>query len=171
MDANLSRDKVAGFLGQSFVRIPRKVFTMLFHGKGREKSIGMAYLILISEVYFADGSVCLRKRTYTCKRGEYVGRCNELAACCGMSGTTLRRSLKWLEKEGLIDINRLEDGIFIRVCGYDFIMGFRQKKKNAEKGVEGRAAFQALEDAERLMGGRSMQFDCCAAANEEGGMA
>ena len=30
---------------------------------------------------------------------------------------------------------------------------------------------QALEDAERLMGGRSMQFDCCAAANEEGGMA
>lgn len=170
MDANLSRDKVAGFLGQSFVRIPRKVFTMLFHGKGREKSIGMAYLILISEVYFADGSVCLRKRTYTCKRGEYVGRCNELAACCGMSGTTLRRSLKWLEKEGLIDINRLEDGIFIRVCGYDFIMGFRQKK-DAKKAVEGRAAFQALEDAERLMGGRSMQFDCCAAANEEGGMA
>ena len=50
-------------------------------------------------------------------------------------------------------------------------MGFRQKKKNAKKGVEGRAAFQALEDAERLMGGRSMQFDCCAAANEEGGMA
>lgn len=170
MDANLSRDKVAGFLGQSFVRIPRKVFTMLFHGKGREKSIGMAYLILISEVYFADGSVCLRKRTYTCKRGEYVGRCNELAACCGMSGTTLRRSLKWLEKEGLIDINRLEDGIFIRVCGYDFIMGFRQKK-DAVKAVEGRAAFQALEDAERLMSGRSMQFDCCAAANEEGGMA
>ena len=37
MDANLSRDKVAGFLGQSFVRIPRKVFTMLFHGKGPGK--------------------------------------------------------------------------------------------------------------------------------------
>ena len=74
MDANLSRDKVAGFLGQSFVRIPRKVFTMLFHGKGREKTIGMAYLILISEVYFADGRVCLKRRSYTCKRGEYVGR-------------------------------------------------------------------------------------------------
>ena len=73
MDANLSRDKVAGFLGQSFVRIPRKVFTMLFHGKGREKTIGMAYLILISEVYFADGRVCLKRRSYTCKRGEYVG--------------------------------------------------------------------------------------------------
>lgn len=39
MDANLSRDKVAGFLGQSFVRIPRKVFTMLFHGKaGKRRS-------------------------------------------------------------------------------------------------------------------------------------
>lgn len=167
MDANFSRDKVAGFLGQSFVRIPRKVFTMLFHGKGREKTIGMAYLILISEVYFADGSVCLRKRTYTCKRGEYVGRCNELAACCGMSSTTLRRSLKWLEKEGLIDINRLEDGIFIRVCGYDFIMGFRQK--DTEKKAAGQPASQSLEEAERLMGGRSMQFDCCF-AEEEGGL-
>ena len=66
-------------------------------------------------------------------------------------------------------MNRLEDGIFIRVCGYDFIMGFR-RKKDAKKAVGGRAAFQALEDAERLMGGRSMQFDCCSAANEEGGM-
>ena len=45
MDANLSRDKVAGILGQSFVRIPRQVFTMLFHGKGRAKPTGQADLI------------------------------------------------------------------------------------------------------------------------------
>jgi len=165
MDANLSRDKVAGFLGQSFVRIPRKVFTMLFHGKGREKTIGMAYLILISEVYFADGRVCLKRRSYTCKRGEYVGRCEELAGCCGMSATTLRRSLKWLKDEGLIEMKRLEDGIFIRVCGYDFIMGFRRK---GEK-IPAKAAFLALEEAERRMGGRSMQFDC-RTADGEGGM-
>ena len=78
---------------------------------------------------------------------------------------TLRRSLKWLKDEGLIEMKRLEDGIFIRVCGYDFIMGFRRKGEE----IPAKAAFLALEEAERRMGGRSMQFDCCS-ANGEGGM-
>lgn len=112
-----------------------------------------------------DQEVCLKRRSYTCKRGEYVGRCEELAGCCGMSATTLRRSLKWLKDEGLIEMKRLEDGIFIRVCGYDFIMGFRRKGEE----IPAKAAFLALEEAERRMGGRSMQFDCCT-ANGEGGM-
>lgn len=34
MDVNLSKKKVAGFLGQSYVLIPRKVLEMLFHGQG-----------------------------------------------------------------------------------------------------------------------------------------
>ena len=37
MDVNLSKKKVAGFLGQSYVLIPRKVLEMLFHGKGRDR--------------------------------------------------------------------------------------------------------------------------------------
>lgn len=44
MDVNLSKKKVAGFLGQSYVLIPRKVLEMLFHGKGRDRSVGMVYL-------------------------------------------------------------------------------------------------------------------------------
>lgn len=55
MDVNLSKKKVAGFLGQSYVLIPRKVLEMLFHGKGRDRSVGMVYLALFSEVFFKDG--------------------------------------------------------------------------------------------------------------------
>ena len=36
MDLNLKKERIAGFLGQSYVLIPRKVLTMLFHGEGRE---------------------------------------------------------------------------------------------------------------------------------------
>lgn len=155
MDSNHKKDRVAGFLGQSFVRIPRKVFTMFLHGKGREKSIGLIYLTLISEVYFADGSVSLQNRAYKCRRGEYVGTCKQLAECSGISLMTLRRGLKWLKEEGLIETNHLADGSSISVCAYDFIVGERLKD---DKGIKS-SGFQALEAAERLMGGRSMQFD------------
>ena len=60
MDVNLSKKKVAGFLGQSYVLIPRKVLEMLFHGKGRDRSVGMVYLALFSEVFFKDGQVYFR---------------------------------------------------------------------------------------------------------------
>ena len=168
MDLNLKKERIAGFLGQSYVLIPRKVLTMLFHGEGREKSIGMVYLALFSEAYFKDGPVFLNNRQYTCKRGEFVGLSEDLAKMCGICARPLNRDLVWLKEKNLIEVKRLNGGIRVRVGGYDSIMGLR---RDAEKAVEGRAAFQALEDAERLMGGRSMQFDCCAAANEEGGMA
>lgn len=155
MDSNHKKDRVAGFLGQSFVRIPRKVFTMFLHGKGREKSIGLVYLTLISEVYFAEGCVSLQSKAYKCRRGEYVGTYKQLMECAGVSLATVRRGLKWLKQEGLIEINQLLDGSSISVCAYDFIVGERLK---GDKGKDD-SGFEALEAAERLMGGRSMQFD------------
>lgn len=167
MDANLNKEKVAGFLGQSYVLIPRKVLTMLFHGEGRDRSVGMVYLALFSEAFFKDGQVCLNNRYYACKRGEYVGIREELAKNCGISIATLHRDLAWLKEKELIGLTRLNGGIRVRVCGYDSIMGICRKE--TEKEVPGRSVFLALEEAERRMGGRSMQFDCCS-ANGEGGL-
>ena len=50
---------------------------------GKDRS-GMVYLALFSEVFFKDGKVFLNKRYYVCKRGEFVGQCEELAKRCGM---------------------------------------------------------------------------------------
>ena len=83
MDQNLNNERIVGFLGQSYVLIPRKVLEMLFRGEGRERSVGMVYLALFSE-------------------------------------------------------------------------------------APEQSAFLALEEAERRMGGRSMQFDCCTADGEGG---
>lgn len=166
MDLNLKNERIVGFLGQSYVLIPRKVLTMLFRGEGREKSIGMVYLALFSEAYFKEGQVFLNKRHYTCKRGEFVGQSEDLAKMCGICTRTLNRDLVWLKEKNLIEVKRLNGGIRVRVDGYDLIMGLRQ---DAEKGAAGQPASQSLEEAERLMGGRSMQFDCCF-AEEEGGL-
>ena len=35
-EKSVQEDRMSGFLGQSFVRIPRKVLAMLFHGKGNK---------------------------------------------------------------------------------------------------------------------------------------
>ena len=48
MDQNLNNERIVGFLGQSYVLIPRKVLEMLFRGEGRERSVGMVYLALFS---------------------------------------------------------------------------------------------------------------------------
>ena len=166
MDQNLNNERIVGFLGQSYVLIPRKVLEMLFRGEGRERSVGMVYLALFSEVFFKDGKVFLNKRYYVCKRGEFVGQCEELAKRCGMCTKTLNRSLVWLQEKDLIGLKRLNGGIRVCVCGYDSIMGIRRKE--AGKDAPEQSAFLALEEAERRMGGRSMQFDCCTADGEGG---
>ena len=111
MDQNLNNERIVGFLGQSYVLIPRKVLEMLFRGEGRERSVGMVYLALFSEVFFKDGKVFLNKRYYVCKRGEFVGQCEELAKRCGMCTKTLNRSLVWMQEKELIGLKRLNGGI------------------------------------------------------------
>ena len=92
--------------------------------------------------------------------------CEELAKRCGMCTKTLNRSLVWLQEKDLIGLKRLNGGIRVCVCGYDSIMGIRRKE--AGKEAPEQSAFLALEEAERRMGGRSMQFDCCTADGEGG---
>ena len=166
MDQNLNNERIVGFLGQSYVLIPRKVLEMLFRGEGRERSVGMVYLALFSEVFFKDGQVYFNNCCYTCKRGEYIGLRENLAKSCEMSLTTLDRNLVWLKERDLIGLKRLNGGIRVCVCGYDSIMGIRRKE--AGKDAPEQSAFLALEEAERRMGGRSMQFDCCTADGEGG---
>ena len=167
MDVNLSKKKVAGFLGQSYVLIPRKVLEMVVSrsragtGSGR-----MVYLALFSEVFFKDGQVYFNNRCYTCKRGEYIGLRENLAKSCEVSLTTLDRNLVWLKERELIGMKRLNGGVCISLCGYDSIMGIRRKE--AGKDAPEQSAFLAPEEAERRMGGRSMQFDCCTADGEGG---
>lgn len=90
----------------------------------------------------------------------------DLAKRCGMCTKTLNRSLVWLQEKDLIGLKRLNGGIRVCVCGYDSIMGIRRKE--AGKDAPEQSAFLALEEAERRMGGRSMQFDCCTADGEGG---
>ena len=70
------------------------------------------------------------------------------------------------QRKDLIGLKRLNGGIRVCVCGYDSIMGIRRKE--AGKDAPEQSAFLALEEAERRMGGRSMQFDCCTADGEGG---
>ena len=83
-----------------------------------------------------------------------------------VNAKTLNRSLVWLQEKDLIGLKRLNGGIRVCVCGYDSIMGIRRKE--AGKDAPEQSAFLALEEAERRMGGRSMQCDCGTADGEGG---
>ena len=50
MDQNLNNERIVGFLGQSYVLIPRKVLEMLFRGEGRERGL----LLLPGDVVAAN---------------------------------------------------------------------------------------------------------------------
>ena len=51
MDQNLNNERIVGFLGQSYVLIPRKVLEMLFRGEGRERSVGMVFTPLKMSIF------------------------------------------------------------------------------------------------------------------------
>ena len=153
-------------MGQSYVCIPRKVLRMLLEGNSREKKIGFVYLSLLAKAYFIDGYVVLNKHPYSCRRGEYVGTCKHLSLCTGMSQASVCRMLKWLVKEGLVEMYPLEDGSRIRVNEYDLLTVSRKVKSADNATVP--SSFSRFSEAERLFGGRSMERDLAALEAERG---
>lgn len=166
MKNSTKEKRVADFMGQSYVCIPRKVLSMLFEGNSREKKIGFVYLSLLAKAYFIDGYVVLNKHPYSCRRGEYVGTCKHLSLCTGMSQASVCRMLKWLVKEGFVEMSPLEDGSRIRVNEYDLLTVSRITGK-AEDTTDP-SLFSRFAEAERLLGGRSMERDLAALEAERG---
>ena len=83
-----------------------------------------------------------------------------------MSQASVCRMLKWLVKEGLVEMYPLEDGSRIRVNEYDLLTVSRVTGK--VKDTTDPSPFSCFAEAEHLLGGRSMERDLAALEAERG---
>lgn len=143
-------------LGNSFVKMPRKVLLMSFSLQKKDRLYARIFMALVSMCYFKDGMVKLGKYFYTCHRGEYLGNYRELADRTDISFGSVGHYLKALSDDCLIEYEAIAGGTRIKVCNYDFFSGYLTEN-TVDYGNDISAA-QAMAAAEQTMGGRSKQF-------------
>lgn len=95
----------------SFVKVPRWVFDWIYGKDDFERRCGQVYLALIVKSYFSVGKAVLGKSTYCCERGEWYSSQQRLADMLRMPYTCVRRAVRTLKDNCLIDTRRLKDGI------------------------------------------------------------
>lgn len=143
------------FIGRSFVVFPRSVFGLLFLSGKKEQSAGILYTALLSKVFFVKGSVRLKDKIFSCDCGECITSHQELFAYCGLPERSYYKALKWLVEMGLVKTVRLLGVTRFYLPDYvDFY-----KKAKSSSAVDKQASLPlSIGEAERRIGGRSMQF-------------
>ena len=150
-----TESKTVQFLGDGFVAFPRSVFNLLFLSDKKEQLAGILYTALLSKVFFSKGHVKVGNRLLACNPGEYISSHQNLATYCGMKLRTYHNALKWLIDAGLVRTAPLLGGTHFSLPGYDHF----NKRMKLTGPVSVAPSSLSLEEAERRMGGRSMQFD------------
>lgn len=146
--------KATEFLGTAFVAFPRSVFSMLFLSDGKGQKAGILYTALLSKVFFAKGHMKLGKKVFDCNPGEYISSHQNLATYSGMKLRSYHNALSWLIEAGLVRTTPLLGGTRFTLPGYTQFG--KHIKLNRQASAD--TASQSLVEAERRMGGRSMQF-------------
>ena len=147
-------------LGQTFIKTPRSIFKRMQSDDIIDRQIAHLHLLLFGLCYHTDGYCIVNKRTYACRRGEFIGKQSTLALLMDMSTSTLSRLLKRMRYLKLISIRHIIGGSCIYLIGYDeftFVPTGPEKRENKKDNASGSSAALQMADAERNMGGRSMQ--------------
>lgn len=146
--------KTVQFLGEAFVAFPRSVFSLLFLSDKKGQMAGILYTALISKVFFAKGHMKLGNKVFDCNPGEYISSHQNLATYCGLKLRSYHNALHWLIDAGLVRTAPLLGGTHFTLPGYT---SFNKRMKSTGQVSTGTAP-ESLAEAERRMGGRSMQF-------------
>lgn len=142
----------------SFVKVPRWVFDWIYGKDDFERRCGQVYLALIVKSYFSVGKAVLGKSTYCCERGEWYSSQQRLADMLRMPYTCVRRAVRTLKDNCLIDTRRLKDGMCFKVIAYDEIVKGKKQISN-ETIVKELTPAEALYEYDRKFAGRNMEFD------------
>ena len=148
------------YLGNSFIKIPRKIITRMFSLKDTERSLGQIHFALFCMCNHTEGIVRLGNHYIKCRRGEYAGSYRELSDASGLSLGATARWLKRLQEMHLIDICKVPGGSRISVYGYnDFSFSSDITKMHIavkEEKEEAADAAARMREAEKKIGGRRM---------------
>ena len=150
---------ITELLGQTFIKTPRSIFKRMQSDDIIDRQMAHLHLLLFGICYHTDGYCIVNKRAYTCRRGEFIGKQSTLAKWMDVSGSTLSRLLKRMKYLKLISIQRIIGGSRIYLTGYDEFTLYLPNRKPEE--IKDRclksSATAQMAEAERNMGGRSMQ--------------
>ncbi len=151
---------ITELLGQTFIKTPRSIFKRMQSDDIIDRQMAHLHLLLFGICYHTDGYCIVNKRAYTCRRGEFIGKQSTLAKWMDVSGSTLSRLLKRMKYLKLISIQRIIGGSRIYLTGYDeftFVPTEPETGGKKKTDVSKSAATAQMAEAERNMGGRSMQ--------------
>ena len=133
------------YLGNAFIKIPRSIIDRLNSVRLVERQMARLHLCLFGLCYHTDGYVMLNNRKVYCRRGEYVGTQRRLAEVAGINPGSLSRLIDKMVKLQLISVTHIPGGSRI------------QESKETQKNASNTNAATQMAEAERNMGGRSMQ--------------
>lgn len=151
---------IAEYLGQTFIKTPRSIFKRMQSDDVIERQVAHLHLLLFGICFHTEGYCTVNKKTFLCRRGEFVGKQSALAKMMNVSGSTLCRLLSSMKKQKLVTIKHINGGSRIYLNGYDeftFVPAEPEtigKKKHRVPTVK---AADQLSAAEDKIGGRSMQ--------------
>lgn len=117
-DKNVKTEEALQVLGKSYLMIPRSVCANLYAFDDMQSEMAWLHLTLLIRCNYAEGPVLFNRRTYTCRKGEYIGTYNRLSEYTRLTYSTVRRLLIVLKEQGLIEITRLRGGVAIYLYGY-----------------------------------------------------
>lgn len=144
------------YLGKAFIKVPRSIMDRLNSLRLVERQMARLHLCLFGLCYHTDGYVMLDNHKVSCRRGEYVGTQLRLAEVAGISPGSLSRLIDKMVKLQLISVTHIPGGSRILVKGYTTFTWI-QESKETQKNTPATDAATQMAEAERNMGGRSMQ--------------
>ena len=147
-------------LGQTFIKTPRSIFKRMQSDDIIDRQIAHLHLLLFGLCFHTDGYCTVNKRTFACRRGEFIGKQSTLARLMDVSASTLSRLLKRMRVLKLISIRHIIGGSCICLTGYDeftFVPAEPANGRSKKDHTPGCSAATQMAEAERNMGGRSMQ--------------
>lgn len=154
---SIENEKIAlDYLGKAFIKIPRSMMDHLDSVRLVERQMARLHLCLFGLCYHTDGYAMLNNRKVSCRRGEYVGTQLRLSEITGIRPGSLSRLIDKLVKLQLISVTHIPGGSRILVKGYDVFTRIQESKETPKNAPATDAAAQMAE-AEKNMGGRSMQ--------------
>lgn len=147
-------------LGQTFIKTPRSIFKRMQSDDIIERQMAHLHLLLFGLCFHTDGYCTVNKRTFACRRGEFIGKQSTLARLMDVSASTLSRLLKRMRDLKLISIRHIIGGSCICLNGYDeftFVLTQPETGGSKKAPIPSSSAASQMAEAERNIGGRSMQ--------------
>lgn len=134
---NEQNERVLQYVGCTFIRMPRKIATLMFSKSLQERYLHRLYVALIVLCFHSNGSLKKGKNSISCKAGELIVSYRDLANRTDIHHSTISNLISELLERKLIEIEPQPKGFRIRVLGYKQITAMRYRSNTTPQSSVG----------------------------------